>query len=155
MCSMVESPGTRNRTRRVIYGWAFPMLPEFTVRTEFPRAAHPGVVIFVGPDGSERTELADHIPDWLKFAPGADGAPIPVVRVVRLQSESGYSLRSYGADGRLLWVGLMVPPAPSAISEQSEELPTVPRVAPSHQVSTPRFSSSSRPALAAQTTGWF
>jgi hypothetical protein len=88
------------------------MFPEFTARTEFPRNAHPGTVTFVGPDGLVREESAEQIPDWLKFAPGADGRPVPVVRVVRLSGPAGYSLRSYGADGRLLWVTLPVPPAP-------------------------------------------
>src|SRR5262249_22292624 len=41
-------------------------------------SSHPGTVTFVGIDGTERTESAAQLPDWLKFAPGADGSPVPV-----------------------------------------------------------------------------
>jgi hypothetical protein len=84
------------------------MFPEFTPRTNFMRSAHPGTVTFVGTDGTQRTEPAEHLPDWLKFVPDASGEPVPVVRVVRLGNERNYTIRSYGADGRLLWVGVMV-----------------------------------------------
>ena len=33
-----------------------------------------------------------------------------MVRVVRLKTDRGTALRSYAADGRLLWVGLTVSP---------------------------------------------
>jgi hypothetical protein len=78
------------------------------------RPAHPGVVTFVGTDGVERTEPADRLPEWLAYAPDAGGDAVPVVRVVRLKTDRGTALRSYSADGRLLWVGLTVP-TPDAI----------------------------------------
>lgn len=106
------------------------MFPEFFARTEFPRIAHPGTVTFVGTDGAEHAEPADQIPDWLKFAPGSDGLPVPVVRVVRVSNGSGFGLRSYGPDGRLLWVTLPATAAPVEVA--------------------PR-----RPARELATTGWF
>lgn len=72
------------------------------------RPTHPGVVTFVGTDGVERTEPADRLPEWVAYAPAADGNAVPVVRVVRLKTDHGTALRSYAADGRLLWVGLTV-----------------------------------------------
>jgi hypothetical protein len=87
------------------------MFPEFPPATRFPRSAHPGTVTFVGPDGTQRTENAANLPDWLKFVPDAGGSPVPVVRVVRVANNGSHSLRSYGPDGRLLWVGVMVPQA--------------------------------------------
>jgi len=85
--------------------------------------------------------LAEHVPDWLKFAPGPDGSPVAVVTVVRLLSDRGYSLRSYAADGDLLWVGLTVPTGPT------------PRpAAPAAPVATPRPTMWDR---APEPTGWF
>lgn len=78
------------------------MYPDFT--------AHPGTVTFVARDGSARTEPADRLPEWLKFAPTADGPRVAVVRVVH----SGTGVRSYAADGRLLSVTLPVPATPVA-----------------------------------------
>ena len=123
------------------------MFPEFTARTEFPRFAHPGTVTFVGTDGVERVELADHLPDWLKFAPGEDGDAVPVVRVVRVAGDRGYSIRSFGTDGRLLWVGLAVSAAAPMQPAQSEHPRPTPRLAHLRQTRTP--------ALAAEPTGWF
>lgn len=74
------------------------------------RPSHPGVVTFVGTDGVERPEPADRLPEWVAFAPDAAGGAVPVVRVVRLKTDRGTALRSYAADGRLLWVGLTVSP---------------------------------------------
>lgn len=120
------------------------MFPEFPASTDFPRTAHPGTVTFVGPDGSERVEQADHLPDWLKFAPDAAGRPVPVVKVVRLAGDRSAGLRSYGADGSLLWVGLTVPPAPGKKAEPSAatQRPAARRVV-QHRVRT------------AEATGWF
>ncbi len=78
-----------------------------------PRLTHPGIVTFVGTDGVERTESADRLPGWVAFAPNDDGDAVPVVRVVRLKTDRGTALRSYGADGRLLWVGLTVTGTPT------------------------------------------
>lgn len=83
------------------------MFPTFANATQLP---HPGTVTFVA-DGTERTEPAASLPDWLKFAPAADGHVVPVVRVVRCPAANGYTLRSFGPDGRLLWVTLMASPA--------------------------------------------
>lgn len=87
------------------------MFPEHAARPSPPRPAHPGAVTFVAADGSERAEPADQLPDWLKFAPGADGTPVPVVRVVRTAA----GLRSYGPGGLLLSVTLpaVAPAVPS------------------------------------------
>src|SRR5262249_35489950 len=93
------------------------MFPEFPGRAESPRIAHPGAVTFVGADGVERTEPADQLPDWLKFAPTADGRLVPVVLVVRVSNGTGFGLRSYGPDGKLLAVTLPVPPAPPGLPE--------------------------------------
>ncbi|MBX9579676.1 MAG: hypothetical protein K2X87_05145 [Gemmataceae bacterium] len=94
------------------------MLPEFAGRTDPTQTPHPGTVTFVGPDGRPQTEPADRLPDWVKFAPGPDGAAVPVVRVVRVDAAHGHSVRSYSADGRL--VGVMVPvtdtPPPRAVT---------------------------------------
>jgi hypothetical protein len=72
------------------------MLPEV--------ATHPGSVTVVGPDGSETVQPADAFPDWVKFARGSDGHPVPVVLIARVRTGFGFTLRSYGADGRLLTV---------------------------------------------------
>src|SRR5207248_6520498 len=66
-----------------------------------PSFAHPGSITFIDADGTERTEPADRLPDWVKFAPGSDGRAWPVVRVARVPAAGGYSVRSFGADGRL------------------------------------------------------
>jgi hypothetical protein len=96
------------------------MFPEFTHPA---RPTHPGVVTFVGTDGVERAEPADRLPEWLAYAPDADGQAVPVVRVVRLKTDRNTGFRSYAADGRLLWVGLTVTAAPT------EEFVTTPRPA--------------------------
>lgn len=80
--------------------------------TEF--ANHPGTVTFVAPDGSEKVERADQMPDWVKFVPDADGRAIPVVKIARVRSDAGFNLRSYGPDGRLLSVTLSAVSAPTA-----------------------------------------
>lgn len=123
------------------------MFPEFAARADYARPAHPGTVTFVGTDGQERVEAAESIPEWLKFAPGPDGSPLAVVRVVRLLSDRGYSLRSYGAAGQLLWVGLTVPSGPPAAVAEPV---TTPRATPTFP--TPRATSS---PYAAASTGWF
>ena len=79
------------------------MFPELSSAAYSSRQNHPGTVTFVDTDGTERPEPADQIPDWLKFAPGADGAAVPVVRIARVPGTRGYNLRSFGADGKLLW----------------------------------------------------
>lgn len=80
--------------------------------TEFVN--HPGTVTFVGPDGSEKVERADQMPDWVKFFPDADGRAIPVVKIARVRSDAGFNLRSYGPDGRLLSVTFSAVSAPTA-----------------------------------------
>jgi hypothetical protein len=123
------------------------MFPEFTACSEFPRADHPGTVTFIGPDGEERVEQAAHLPDWLKFAPGQDGTPVPVVKVVRLAGDRAAGLRSYGADGQLLWVGLSVSPAPQTSTRVDTPAP---RRKPVNRLA------HLRPAKpASQHTGWF
>ena len=79
--------------------------------TEF--ANHPGTVTFVGPDGSEKVERADQMPDWVKFVQDADGRAIPVVKIARVRADAGFNLRSYGPDGRLLSVTLTAVAAPT------------------------------------------
>jgi FAD/FMN-containing dehydrogenase len=119
------------------------MFPEFTARTEFPRAAHPGTVTFVGTDGGERVERADSLPDWLKFAPTPDGRLTPVVRVVRVADAHGVCLRSYGADGRLVWVTRSVPPTPPV------------RLAQPAEPSSVLAAAWDRAPVTAEPTGWF
>src|SRR5205823_6368059 len=59
--------------------------------------------------------IAGHrLPDWVKFAPAAGGGGRPVVRVARVPADGGYSVRSFGADGRLLSVTLPIPATPAA-----------------------------------------
>lgn len=93
------------------------MIPPRTA--QFPRIAHPGRVTIVAPDGSETVEPADALPDWVKFAPGRDGRPVPVVMIARVRTGAGFTLRSYGPDGRLVAVatspdGTPVPPPAAA-----------------------------------------
>jgi hypothetical protein len=79
-----------------------------------PTFAHPGSITFIDADGTERTEPADRLPDWVKFAPAADGGVRPVVKVARVPADGGFSVRSFGADGRLLAVTLPIPTIPPA-----------------------------------------
>lgn len=65
-------------------------------------ANHPGLVTVVGPDGSETVEPAASFPDWVKFARGPHGETLPVVLIARVRTGGGFTLRSYGPDGRLL-----------------------------------------------------
>lgn len=67
-------------------------------------ATHPGRITVVGPDGTETVQLAETLPDWMKFARGRDGRSVPVVLIARVRTGGGYTLRSYGPDGRLLSV---------------------------------------------------
>ena len=76
---------------------------------------HPGSVTVVAPDGSETIQKADDLPDWVKFARDRDGRSVPVVLIARARTDRGYTLRSYGAGGRLLTIatspdGSPVPP---------------------------------------------
>ena len=132
------------------------MFPEFSALTSAARPAHPGTVTFVDTDGTERTQPADQIPDWLKFAPGADGAPVPVVRIARVPGTRGYNLRSFGADGKLLWVTLMVPSLPPVVTEPTKS----PEPATPPQTLTPsgRWVWNDRPTptgARTEPTGWF
>ena len=63
---------------------------------------HPGQVTVIEPDGSEKVELAASLPEWVKFARGPHGDQVPVVLIARIRSGGGFTLRSYGLDGRLL-----------------------------------------------------
>ena len=100
---------------------------------------HPGRVTFVNEDGTERTEPADQLPEWLKFAPTPAGLFVPVVRVVRAPHGGGFGLRSYAADGRLVAVTLPVPAAPPPLAEVAAPRPTPrreqPRAEPAGEVS--------------------
>lgn len=122
------------------------MFPEFAPHAYAARPNHPGTVTFVDADGTERTEPAGQIPDWLKFAPGADGAMVPVVRIVRVPGTRGHNLRSFAADGKLLWVTLMVPSNPPVVTEPTYTTPA----SISHPPRRPRAT-----APAAEATGWF
>jgi hypothetical protein len=104
---------------------------------------HPGTVTFVGFDGTEKIGTVDELPEWLRFGAGPDGRPVPVVRVARWPNEQGFTLRGYAASGRLLWVTLMVPPAPTFESEPV--------------LATPRSQEPRRAACQAapEPTGWF
>ena len=130
------------------------MYPEFANRSTLSLIAHPGTVTFVGPDGTERVERADQLPDWLKFAPDTNGATVPVVRVVRVVEGKGYSLRSYAADGQLVWVGTSVPVAsPAEVEKQSITNTTARNSGTSRQPAQrpePR-----RPLARTAPTGWF
>jgi hypothetical protein len=75
------------------------MFPELT-----NSAAHPGQITLVAPDGSETTQSADSLPDWMKFVRNASGQSVPVVLIARVRTGYGFTLRSYGPDGRLLAV---------------------------------------------------
>ncbi len=131
------------------------MFPEFAARSDVARTFHPGTVTFVGSDGLQRVEPAEHIPDWIKFAPGPNGVAIPVVRVVRLQTDRGFSLRSYCADGRLLWVGLMVPPTPPLECGRIEQ-PTVTTPAPESRPNPMDCRAPwDRAPFTSEPTGWF
>lgn len=99
------------------------MFADFSPRIQATRTSHPGSVTFVGSDGTQRTEPADQLPDWLKFAPTADGQLVPVVRVVRVSNGAGFGLRSYGPDGRLVAVTLPVPAAPPPHVEVARPAP--------------------------------
>ncbi|HVL12309.1 MAG TPA: hypothetical protein VM529_07075 [Gemmata sp.] len=71
----------------------------------FPALAnHPGQVTVVGPDGAETVESAAKLPDWVKFARGPHGEPVPVVLIARVRTGRGFTLRSYGSGGKLLAV---------------------------------------------------
>ena len=131
------------------------MFPEMAFSTASSRIPHPGTVTFVGSDGMQRTELAEHIPDWIKFAPGPDGSLVPVVRVVRYASERGYTLRSYSEDGRLLWVGMMVPPVAPTQPPMSAEPKVSPRSAPTPMAVEDPQTAWDRAPFASQPTGWF
>jgi hypothetical protein len=85
------------------------MLPTFT--------NHPGRVTVVAPDGTETVQPADALPDWMKFARGHDGHPVPVVLIARIRSRAGYIFRSYGADGRLVAITASPGDAPAAPPE--------------------------------------
>ena len=122
------------------------MFPEFSAPTSAARPAHPGTVTFVDTDGTERTQPADEIPDWLKFAPGADGSPVPVVRIARVPGTRGSNLRSFGADGKLLWVTLMVPSNPPVVTEPTYATPSAIHHPPRRRPA---------PTPAAEPTGWF
>ena len=100
------------------------------------RPIHPGVVTFVGADGVERAEPADRLPEWVAYAPAADGSAVPVVRVVRLKTDRGTAVRSYAADGRLLWVGLSVPAADGFVTTPR---PAAPRAAAAEPAAVGRF----------------
>ncbi|MBA4063771.1 MAG: hypothetical protein C0501_08675 [Isosphaera sp.] len=65
---------------------------------------HPGRVTVVAPDGTETVQSADALPEWARFAAGRDGRPVPVVLIARVRTGRGFTLRSYGPDGRLLAV---------------------------------------------------
>jgi hypothetical protein len=56
----------------------------------------------------------------------------------------GYNLRSFGADGKLLWVTLMVPTSPPVVTDPSYATPASIR----HPARRAR-------ATAAEPTGWF
>ena len=74
----------------------------FSQPTNF--ATHPGRITVVAPDGSETTQSADSLPDWMKFVRTSNGQQIPVVLIARVRTGYGFTLRSYGPDGRLLAV---------------------------------------------------
>lgn len=78
-------------------------------------ANHPGRVTVIAPDGTETVQSAENLPDWMKFARGRDGEAVPVILIARFRSPSGYTFRSYAADGRLV-----------AISAGKGELPAAP-----------------------------
>ena len=125
------------------------MFPEFASFPQATRTTHPGTITFVGTDGLQRVERAEHIPDWLKFAHGPDGALIPVVRIVQLHNEQGYTLRSYSDEGRLLWVGLTVPSAPPADPVVTR------RPAPPRQSNPDHPAAWDRAPFTSGSTGWF
>lgn len=93
------------------------MIPPRTA--QLTSLSHPGRVTVVAPDGSETVQAAENLPDWVKFVTGRDGRPVPVVMIARVRTSGGFTLRSYGPDGRLLAVatspdGSPVPPPAAA-----------------------------------------
>lgn len=62
---------------------------------------HPGSIVMVDVDGSEKTVNVAEVPPNIAFARVGD-AQIPVVRVVATATPGGRRIESYSAAGRLL-----------------------------------------------------
>jgi hypothetical protein len=65
---------------------------------------HPGTIEYVDGATGEvtRTEAAADVPEAIRYAPGADGKPRPVVRITILTVGPRREIRQFGADGELL-----------------------------------------------------
>jgi hypothetical protein len=62
---------------------------------------HPGTIVFVDADGSERSQPASEVPDAIAWAT-VNGTRVPVVRVVRTGTSQRIEIARYGADGQVL-----------------------------------------------------
>lgn len=93
------------------------MFPELT--EQLTQSAHPGRVTVIAPDGSETVQPADAFPEWMRFARGRDGSSVPVVLIARVRTGGGYTLRSYGPDGRLLAITTSPDGSPVAPPERA------------------------------------
>ncbi len=67
---------------------------------------HPGRVTMLAADGTETVHPADSLPEWMTFIRTRDGQNVPVVMIARVRNGIGFTLRSYGTDGRLLAVSI-------------------------------------------------
>lgn len=72
---------------------------------------HPGSVLMVKPDGTERVEPADRLPESIAWYTDARGQRVAVTRVVMTDGPLR-EVKRYGADGRLLDVTTAPPPPP-------------------------------------------
>lgn len=65
---------------------------------------HPGTVEYVdGATGEVTRRLpAEDVPESIRYAPGPDGRPRPVVRITVLTVGPRREIRQFGADGELL-----------------------------------------------------
>ncbi len=79
---------------------------------------HPGRVTVVAPDGTETVQTADTLPQWVAFSRNREGSLVPVVLIARVKSGTGFTLRSYSADGRLVSVVTSPDGKPVAPPEQ-------------------------------------
>ncbi len=65
---------------------------------------HPGEIEYVdGATGEVTCRVpADDVPEQIRFAPGPDGAPRPVVRITVLTLGDRREIRQFGPEGELL-----------------------------------------------------
>jgi hypothetical protein len=64
-------------------------------------ATHPGTIVFVDSDGTEKVRPVAEVPESVAWAT-AGGTRVPVVRVVKLEGGGRIEIVSYGPDGEEL-----------------------------------------------------